>query len=76
MRLGSRQLEQLHRFESARSASPGVSRLDEVLVIDARAGLTPADMVERKLKHLLEGSYGRLGTLRPGLHERLGISVG
>jgi hypothetical protein len=51
VRLGSRQLEQLHRFETARLASPGVSRLDEVLVLDAWAGLTPADMVERKINN-------------------------
>jgi len=30
--------------------------LEEVLVPDARAGLTPSDMVERKLLHLLRGS--------------------
>jgi hypothetical protein len=30
--------------------------LEEVLVPDARAGLTPADMVERKLLSLLRGS--------------------
>jgi FKBP-type peptidyl-prolyl cis-trans isomerase 2 len=58
MRLGSRRLKQLHRFETARPASPIV--LDEVLVPDDRAGLTPADMVERKLKHLLEKSHARL----------------
>jgi FKBP-type peptidyl-prolyl cis-trans isomerase 2 len=35
--------------------------LDEVLILDARAGLTPADMVERKVSRLLEGSHCRLG---------------
>jgi hypothetical protein len=30
--------------------------LEEVLVPDARAGLTPSDMVERKLLHLLRGA--------------------
>ena len=29
---------------------------DEVLVPDARSGLTPSDMVERKLLHLLRGA--------------------
>ena len=51
MRLDYRQLEQLHRSEAPRPASPGEP--DEVLVADDRAGLTPADMVERKLLHLL-----------------------
>ncbi len=59
MRLGSRRLEQLHRFETARPASHVV--LDEVLVPDDRAGLTPADMVDRKVKHLLERSHAWLG---------------
>jgi hypothetical protein len=49
--------------------------LDEILVADARAGLSPADMVERKLLHMLEGSHARLGdaetsvTRMPG-HQR------
>jgi hypothetical protein len=58
MRLDYRQLQQLHHFEVPRPASPGA--LDEVLIPDARAGLTPADMVERKLLHLLEGIHARL----------------
>ncbi|MHB1426074.1 MAG: hypothetical protein ACYC3I_23165 [Gemmataceae bacterium] len=57
MVLGYRQPKQLHRFEAPRSDSP--SELDEVLISDARAGLTPADMVERKLLHLLEVNRGR-----------------
>lgn len=39
----------------------GVSTLEqsmEVLVADARDGLTPAEMVERKLVHLLRDSLG------------------
>jgi hypothetical protein len=55
---GYRRLKQLHRFETARPASP--SELDEVLLPDARAGLTPADMVERRLLHLLEKIQARL----------------
>jgi FKBP-type peptidyl-prolyl cis-trans isomerase 2 len=68
-------LKQLHRFETRRPASP--SGLDEVLIPDARAGLAPADMVERKVSRLLEGSHCRLGdaetsvTRRPGHQRRL-----
>jgi peptidylprolyl isomerase len=57
--LDYRRLKQLHRFETWRPASPGA--LDEVLIPDARAGLTPADMVQGKVSRLLEGSPGRLG---------------
>jgi hypothetical protein len=35
---------------------------EEVLVLDARAGLTPADMVERKLMNLLRA---RVDAVRP-----------
>jgi FKBP-type peptidyl-prolyl cis-trans isomerase 2 len=51
--------------------------LDEVLIPDARAGLTPADMVERKVSRLLEGSHCRLGDAQtrvartPGQQRRL-----
>jgi|SRR5579884_1349140 len=57
--LGYSRPKQLRCFETARPACPVV--LDEVLVPDDRAGLTPADMVERKLKHLLERSHAWLG---------------
>jgi hypothetical protein len=73
MKLDYRQLEQPHGSEAPRPASAG--QLDEVLVTDVRDGLTPADMVERKLLHLLEGSHARLGdaetsvTRMPG-HQR------
>ena len=69
-----RPLKQLHRFEPPRPAPH--RELDEILIPDARAGVTPADIVERKLLHLLKGSYARLTTLRPGLQERLGIRAG
>jgi len=75
VRLGDRQLKQLHRFETPLPASLG--ELDEVLIADARAGLRPADMVERKLLHLLERSHARLGdaesrvTRTPGHQRRL-----
>jgi peptidylprolyl isomerase len=75
MILGYRRPRQLHRFEVARPASP--RDLDEVLISDARAGLTPADMVERKLLHLLERSRAQRGdaetsvTRRPGPQRRL-----
>jgi len=75
VRLGYRQLKQLHRFEASRPAYRGA--LDEILIADARAGLTPADMVERKLMHLLEVSHARMGdaesrdTRTPGHQRRL-----
>jgi hypothetical protein len=58
MRLDYRQLEQPPRSEVPRLASPG--DLDEVLIADARAELIPADMVERKLLHLLGGHPWRV----------------
>jgi hypothetical protein len=36
--------------------SPGMETLEEDLVADARAGLTPAQMVERKLVFLLKST--------------------
>jgi peptidylprolyl isomerase len=75
VRLGYRQTKQLDRFEAPRPALH--SELDEVLIADARAGLTPADMLERKLLRLLEGSHTRLGdaesriTRTPGNQRRL-----
>jgi hypothetical protein len=71
--LDSRRLKQLHRFETWRPVSR--SGLDEVLIPDARAGLTPADMVERKVSRLLEGSHYRLGDAETRLHDRLSISA-
>jgi hypothetical protein len=59
MKLDYSQLKKLHRSEAPRRALPG--QLDEVLVADVRDGLTSADMVERKLLHLLEQSHARLG---------------
>jgi FKBP-type peptidyl-prolyl cis-trans isomerase 2 len=73
--LGYSRLKQLHRFEAPRPVC--LSGLDEVLIPDARAGVTPAEMVERKLLHLLEGSHARLGdaetrvTRTPGHQRRL-----
>ncbi len=58
MRLDYRQLEQRHHFEARRPASPDA--LDEVLIPDTRAGLAPADMVERRLLHLLKKIHARL----------------
>lgn len=75
MILGYSRPKQLHRFETWRPASH--SGLDEVLIPDARAGLTPADMVERKVSRLLEGSHCRLGDAQtraartPGHQRRL-----
>jgi hypothetical protein len=39
--------------EAPGPAGPG--QAEEVLIADARAGLTPSDMVERKLLYLLRG---------------------
>ena len=58
MRFGYGQLERLARPKAPHAASAG--ELEEVLVADARAGLTPADMVDRKLLHLLRGRPGRV----------------
>jgi hypothetical protein len=46
-----------------------VDDVDEVLVADSRAGVTPAEMVELKLRSLLRGSavsIARSGTTPPG----------
>ncbi len=64
-----------HRFctrSFAAEISPASARLeppDEVLVADVRAGLTPSDLVERKLMGLLHGaavagSHVRMAGLR------------
>ena len=71
MRLDYRQLEQRHRSEAPPPASPGA--LDDDLVADARAGLTPADMVERKLLHLLGGQSWRV-VLHGGRHRVRGYT--
>jgi hypothetical protein len=39
-----------------RSAASPPAAAEEALVSDARAGLTPAEMVERKLASLLQGA--------------------
>jgi hypothetical protein len=46
------------RFLEARAARATVSaeQADESLVADARSALTPSDMVEQKLLHLLRGA--------------------
>jgi len=46
----------LHPLSTAQTAATRVEP-DEVLVADARGGLTPAQMVEQKLQALLGGSY-------------------
>ena len=40
---------------------------EESLIADRRAGLTPSDMVEQKLRALLHGAPLRVGHLRLGL---------
>ena len=58
--------------QSAANAAPPVRGSDEVLVIDPRGALTPAQMVERKLLALLRtgnpGPYAQAAAGRPGLH--------
>jgi hypothetical protein len=66
------------RFSAAETASPpaALERPEEVLVADTRAGLTPSDMVRRKLIHLLRGAsvadshVRREGPLARGSAER------
>jgi len=44
------------RLASPAAPEPTVApQLEEFLVVDSRAGLTPAEMVERKLRALLPG---------------------
>jgi hypothetical protein len=57
VRLGYGQLKRLSRPEIPCPASLG--KPDEILIADARAGLTAADMVERKLVHLLKNLHPR-----------------
>ena len=45
---------------------------EEVLVADVRAGLTPSDMVERKLVHLLRGATVAGSHVRMGGPQRFG----
>ena len=55
---------------------PGES--EEVLIPDARAGLTPADMVERKLLYLLRGASvagSHLGMGGPSLRGKVESTV-
>ena len=51
---------------SARAVSGGIPA-HELLVADARADLTPADLVERKLAHLLKGAPPAIRDTRTGL---------
>jgi len=77
VRLDYGQLERLPCPEAQCPSSLG--ELDEVLIANARAGLTPVDMVERKLLRLLGGHSWQVVMLRggcrlsPSLHERPGI---
>lgn len=50
--------------ETLRPAAPG--QPDEVLIADARAGLTPSDMVDRKLLYMLRSPGGTRGQMRLG----------
>ena len=46
-----------HSFPAETSSAPAAfEQPDEVLVADVRAGLTPSEMVERKLLRLLHGA--------------------
>jgi hypothetical protein len=50
----SRQARRKARPTSPKAPAP--AQPEEVLVTDSRAGLTPSDMVERKLLYLLRGA--------------------
>ncbi len=50
----SNQVKHRARPTSPNAAPP--AQPEEVLVADSRAGLTPSDMVERKLLYLLRGA--------------------
>ena len=66
LRFRSRQSEQ-RIYPEARGAPPPEGR-DDMLIPDDRAGLTPADMVERKLLSLLHGcrqGFAMYGGVRP-----------
>ena len=52
----SRQPERPSRPEGGTREAGSPEEPEEVLVADVRAGLTPTDMVERKLLYLLRGA--------------------
>ena len=63
--------------QSAANAAPPVRGSDEVLVIDPRGTLTPAQMVERKLLALLQtGNPGLYAQAAGGRHDLRGTRVG
>ena len=49
-------MKRSHRHGTHGSTIEAPGQAEEVLVTDARAGLTTADMVERKLQYLLRGA--------------------
>jgi hypothetical protein len=49
-------LKRLHRHGTHLSSREAPGQAEEVLVTDARAALTTADLVERKLQYLLRGA--------------------
>jgi hypothetical protein len=65
--------------EAARLEAAGPAAQDpqeEVLIADARAGLTPSDMVERKLRQLLRGAAVAGSHLRMELSRGRGLGQG
>ena len=60
-----RHVEQLSGPEGSKPADR--AEPVESLIADRRAGLTPSDMVEQKLRALLHGAPLRVGHLRLGL---------
>jgi hypothetical protein len=56
--------ERISRFLSPRRPEPVVQASEDTLVTDARAGLTPAQMVERKLVELLPSAPLPVSRLR------------
>jgi hypothetical protein len=63
----------LAHFSKDKSAAP-VAAVEEVLVTDARSGLTPADMVEQKLVSLLQSAPLPLSRLQQTAAPRRGLS--
>jgi len=45
-----------HEFQPEVVEAANLEPLEEVLIPDTRAGLTPADMVERKFLHMMRGA--------------------
>jgi hypothetical protein len=49
-------MQDMHRLLPVAVGVPALDPLEEVLIPDARAGLSPSEMVDRKLQIMLRGS--------------------